>query len=109
MQREKLPRGSPIQITLEQLKAEQARLDSERAVADTRLNMTAQQLDESRQLVRAAVKLAMSNGADYTQADNRTRRRYNQAFFHRVSVSDSSVVSHQLDPPFSLMGAPGWF
>ncbi len=90
-------------IPLDLLKSEQARIGSEVAIAERRLNAADEEFGAVEVNLRQALAVAGDCGATYRQAPDSLRRMFNQVFFRRILVDDEGNVTSELAEPFELL------
>ena len=79
-------------IPLHLLKKEQARIESEMAISENRLEILNAQLGELREVLDLALEIATQCGFGYKSASDNVRRFYNKAFFEKILVKDGKIV-----------------
>ncbi len=95
-------------VPLDLLKDEQIRIGNEISIAKARLASATASFERVEETVRIAVEKARSCHAAYLEASPHDRRLMNQAFFHRVWVTEDGVVGWDYNEPFAtLMSAHG--
>ena len=81
-------------IPLHLLKKEQARIESEMATSENRLEILNAQLGELREVLDLALEIATQCGFGYKTASDNVRRFYNKAFFEKIFVKDGKIVNY---------------
>ena len=91
-------------ITLNQLKAEQQRIDTETSRTQQQLTLTQDHLDAARQLITVALKLASNLHHAYTTAPaGKARQKRNQAALSAAYVGSRAIMGHEYEWPFGFM------
>ena len=90
-------------ITLDQLKAEQGRIDNETSRTQHQLALTSGHLLAVRRLIDVAIRFATSLHDSYAGASSQTRQSRNQAVLSAVYVVARDVTGHEYEWPFSFM------
>lgn len=93
-------------IPVELLKHEQERITVELDQARRLLANVSLEFDAIEQNLTRALELASDCHAAYADADENTRRLFNQAFFERLLLHDDGEVTHDLAQPFRLLLDP---
>ncbi len=82
-------------ITVDFLKKEQAKIESEMATSENRLEILNAQLGELREVLDLALEIATQCGFGYKTASDNVRRFYNKAFFEKIFVKDGKIVDYE--------------
>ena len=90
-------------ITLDQLKAEQGRIDTEMSRTQHQLALTRDHLQAARRLIDVAIRFATSLHDSYVGATSQTRQSRNQAVLSAVYVASRDVTDHKYEWPFGFM------
>ena len=90
-------------VPLEILKAEQARLGSERIQLEGALRESIAGEQQLRNNADAAVRRLKHCHLTYEQMKNRERRMMNQAFFKRIWVTEDGIVGWEYNEPFATL------
>ncbi len=90
-------------IPLELLKTEQERIAHQLTRVETRLQGAEQSYDDARVMLGDCLDLARDCHAAYLEADDNTRRLFNQAFFSKIYIDEDETVRLDYNPPFDLL------
>ncbi len=93
-------------VPVDLFKQEQQRITRELDAARQQLADVSVEFDAIEQNLRKALKLAKDCHAAYQDADDNTRRLFNQAFFEKLYVHVDGAVTHDLAEPFGLLLDP---
>lgn len=100
-EREKLLRAYYAEaISVEMLKAEQSRIDSEVSALQQQIDVDLNQLEAARDLAEGAMQLLSSCHESYLAADEDERRHWNTALFKRILVTERQVTAAEYREPF---------
>ncbi len=94
-------------IPLHLLKKEQARIESEMATSENRLEILNAQLGELREVLDLALEIATQCGFGYKTASDNVRRFYNKAFFEKILVKDGKIVDYEYTDLFHDLMSEG--
>ncbi|MGH2769524.1 MAG: recombinase family protein, partial [Actinomycetota bacterium] len=90
-------------LPIDLFRAEQARITREKAEAERILERNRLEFTALEDAITQAVELAGNCHQDYLEAEPMIRRRFNQAFFERVWVTDQGVSAVALTKPFQAL------
>ncbi len=93
-------------------KQEAGRITRELEEARRQLAIVSVSFDTIEKNMERALKLARDCYTAYKDADDTTRRLFNQAFFDKLLICYDGTVTHELAEPFKLLLDPdlvGWF
>ncbi len=82
-------------VSLELMKKEQVRIESEMATSENRLEILNAQLGELREVLDLALEIATQCGFGYKAASDNVRKFYNKAFFEKILVKDGKIVDYE--------------
>lgn len=103
-EREKLLRAYYAEaISVEMLKAEQARIDTEVAALQQQIDVDLEKLEQARDLVEGAMRLAGNSHESYLAAEAEARRHWNGALFKRILVGGRQVSAAEYREPFRTL------
>jgi site-specific DNA recombinase len=93
-------------IDVETLKREQKRINAEVAEAEVQLAADGEKLNQTREVIELALKLAKDCAASYRKANPGVRKMWNRAFFSEIFVEEGNVIRFEYEEPFaSLLGS----
>ena len=93
-------------LPLDLMKAEQQRIASELAAAETLLDRANAQMNTVAIAVSRALDLVTECGPTYQQAPNQQRRMMNQALFSRILVGDDGTIEGHYTQEYELLLDP---
>ena len=90
-------------IDVATLKTEQERLGRDARQVQDRLDTLDANLDQWREIIDLALRFAADCATGYAKGDDHTKRRFNQAAFQRIDVTDGHVTGWEAHPPFDAL------
>ena len=93
-------------VPIDLFKQEQERITVQLSQARRQLANVSVEFDAIEHNLQRALELASDCLKAYREADESTRRLFNQAFFEKLYVHDDETVTHELAEPFSLLLKP---
>ena len=90
-------------IPLDLLKSEQERIAAALATAESELEGASQSYEKAREVLADCLDLARDCYAAYLEADDPTRRLFNQALFTKIYIDEDGDVRVDYNPPFDLL------
>ncbi len=90
-------------IPLDLLKTEQDRIASQLLNVEQRLDAANTTYEAARARLADCLDLARDCHAAYLQADDNTRRLFNQAFFHKIYIDEDDTVRFDYNPPYDQL------
>lgn len=91
------------------LKTEQARIGADVRAAEERLAAVDAHLSAWQEILGTAMRFASNCGKAYARANDKTRRRLNQAVLATLAVRDGKIVEASYQAPFDVLFADGEF
>ena len=74
------------------MKREQKRINAEVTDAEAQLAADGEKLNQAKEVIQLALKLAKDCATIYRRANPNVRKMWNQAFFREILVDDGNVI-----------------